>query len=637
MKDGNSLKAKALLISVWLITTLAVAHTDDPKLRDRVPPYSGPGFRAALHKKAPSNFPQKDVELLSWLPVHEFGDQQTIANDCWGYTSPSGREYAIMGLSHGTAFIEITNPENPVIVDIKDGSPSIWRDVKVYQSYAYSINQSAGGIQVFDLSAIDEGRILAKSSVLSGGVLATHNVAINEDSGYLYRCGGSDSTGIRVYNLANPARPVLVGRWNGRYVHDAQIVNYTEGPYAGKEIAFCAAGFNGGNVQTGLTILDVTDKTRIVQLAHLVYPNGSYSHQGWLSPDKKYFYLGDELDEITRGGVVTTHVIDVTDLSKPVEAGVFTNGLHHSDHNLYVRDNLIFKADYRGGLRIFDTTQSQVNPVEIAHFDTYPDDDASNLNGLWSVYPFFKSNVVIGSDLERGLFVWKVKALQADIQTRLLFPWISNSGQFESAIHLANYGEGEARVTLTARRGNGEVAVGETQTIPSRGFIEIKASELFATLGIGDGYSVVLESESTTVTARWVTYDKGEFSPSQGVAVPLPTEDSENGNIGKHIALGALSGNEAFSSAPVVVNASSTPADITIYYFDQAGTLVQTDVLQNVQPYTPATPRIVDLELGNLHAVAVSSANITGAVFVFNGLGQTAIGNATTIEDFIVP
>ena len=31
-------------------------------------------------------------------------------NDCWGFVSPSGREYALMGTSSGTAVVEITNP-----------------------------------------------------------------------------------------------------------------------------------------------------------------------------------------------------------------------------------------------------------------------------------------------------------------------------------------------------------------------------------------------------------------------------------------------------------------------------------------------------------------------------------------------
>lgn len=48
-------------------------------------------------------------------------------------------------------------------------------------------------------------------------------------------------------------------------------------------------------------------------------------------------------------------------------------------------------------------------PAEVAYFDTYPPDDDPHYNGLWSVYPFFPSGTVIGSDIEKGLFVWTVE------------------------------------------------------------------------------------------------------------------------------------------------------------------------------------------------------------------------------------
>ncbi|MCA9294836.1 MAG: hypothetical protein KDA20_13595, partial [Phycisphaerales bacterium] len=37
-----------------------------------------------------------------------------------------------------------------------------------------------------------------------------------------------------------------------------------------------------------------------------------------------------------------------------------------------------------------------------------PEDDAITFNGLWSVYPYFASGTIIGSDRERGLFVWSL-------------------------------------------------------------------------------------------------------------------------------------------------------------------------------------------------------------------------------------
>jgi hypothetical protein len=66
---------------------------------------------------------------------------------------------------------------------------------------------------------------------------------------------------------------------------------------------------------------------------------------------------------------------------------------------------MIFEANYRSGLRVFDAADP-LAPVEAAFFDTYPDDDNANYNGLWGVYPYFPSGTIIGSDIEKGLFVW---------------------------------------------------------------------------------------------------------------------------------------------------------------------------------------------------------------------------------------
>jgi choice-of-anchor B domain-containing protein len=391
-------------------TFMAHAHPDDPKLKDRQPAYEGPGWRAGVNLDAPGlDFPAQGVELMAWLPIGEFGSFNN-ANDCWGYVSPAGREYAILGLSGGTAVVEVTEPGNPLIVDVIDGPSSLWRDIKVYQHYAYSVTEGSGaGIQVIDLGDVDDGEVTLAATINAGGTTRTHNVALDAESGYLYRTGGS-SNGLRIYSLDDPTDPQLVGEWSTRYVHDAQVVTYTEGPYAGKQIAFCCSGYNGGWVETGLDILDVTDKGNIVEMGRLLYPNAAYSHQAWLSEDRQYLYLNDELDE---NGTLptTTFVIDVSDLDDPAYVDTFTNGNTAIGHNLYVRGDLIFEANYRSGLRVFDASEDPVQPTEIAYFDTYPNSDGASFNGLWSNYPFFPSGTVIGSDIEKGLFVWSVDAL----------------------------------------------------------------------------------------------------------------------------------------------------------------------------------------------------------------------------------
>ena len=397
------------LLSSLVIGGLAVAHTDDPKATTVVRPYVGPGYRADdLNPLASVGlFDAHNVTLQSWMTLAEFGESST-ANDCWGYTSPSGREYAILCLEQaGTAFVEITNPGSPQLLDVFDGNDSTWRDIKVFQDYAYVVTENNGGIQVFDMTDIDNGNISLADTIMTGGSGASHNVALNEASGRLYRCGG-DGNGLRIYDLnADPLSPTYVGEWQSRYVHDAQIFTFTSGPNAGKEIAFCCSGFSSGWVETGLDVLDVTDPTDVQELGRIVYPNGVYSHQGWLSPDNKYFYLGDELDEGSNGIPTTTFLINVEDLTNPTYEGVFTNNSPAINHNMYTHGNLLFQANYTSGLRIFDACVSDA-PVEVAYFDTRPEDDSVEYLGAWSNYPYFPSGAVIVSDRNRGLFVFTI-------------------------------------------------------------------------------------------------------------------------------------------------------------------------------------------------------------------------------------
>ncbi|MFT5286644.1 MAG: hypothetical protein ACI8TQ_002814, partial [Planctomycetota bacterium] len=228
------------------------------------------------------------------------------------------------------------------------------------------------------------------------------------DSGRLYRLGGG-SAGLRTYDLTDPANPVFIGSWLDRYIHDAQFVSPTTGPFAGRQLAYACSGFNGGFTNTGLDVLDVTDPVNVIVLANIQYPNPAYSHQCWLSEDGNYLYLNDELDE---NGTLptTTFVFDVSNPAAPFTVGTFTNGNSAIGHNLYTRGNQIFESNYRSGLRVFDTSVSQTNPTESAYFDTYPESDSDAFNGLWSNYPFFPSGIVIGSDMEKGLFVWWVGA-----------------------------------------------------------------------------------------------------------------------------------------------------------------------------------------------------------------------------------
>lgn len=363
-----------------------------------------------------AQFGRRNTELLAWLPLNKFEGVHNAGNDCWGYVSPSGREYAIMGLESGFGFVEVTDPTNPVIIETIPGPTSTWHDVKVIGTHAYGVSEGGAGIQVMDMSQIDDGIVTLVQNKQQNGHSTTHNIVSNTDSGYVYLVGANIANGglVAVDVTTDPNDPNIVGAWNQMYIHDAQVVTFKEGPYAGREIAYVLAGFGGGSDQTGLRIVDVTDKNNMFTVSTALWSRARYAHQGWLSTCRKYIYINDELDEGNSVTETTTRIFNVEDIENPHYVGTVSSGLPAIDHNLYTTERLMFQANYRSGLRIFDYTDRE-NPYEIAYFDTYPEDDAASFNGAWSTYPYLPSGTVLISDIERGLFLIRLSGEAAEL------------------------------------------------------------------------------------------------------------------------------------------------------------------------------------------------------------------------------
>lgn len=190
------------------------------------------------------------------------------------------------------------------------------------------------------------------------------------------------------------------GRTGSGYTHDAQCVVY-DGPdseHRGREICFASN-------ETDLVIADVTDKSAPVGLSTARYPEAAYVHQGWLTPDHRYFLQNDELDELGGGRAQTRLIVwDVTDLDDPVLATEYEGPTPAVDHNLFVRENLAYYSNYTYGLRVLDVRNPRT-PAERGHFDTHPLSDAVNFDGSWSNYPFFDDGVIAVSSSHDGLFL----------------------------------------------------------------------------------------------------------------------------------------------------------------------------------------------------------------------------------------
>src|ERR1044071_8360717 len=59
-------------------------------------------------------YPCRNVDLLSFLPLDQMGAAGQFGSDMWGWTDPqTGREYALMAMSNGASFVDVTDPTAP--------------------------------------------------------------------------------------------------------------------------------------------------------------------------------------------------------------------------------------------------------------------------------------------------------------------------------------------------------------------------------------------------------------------------------------------------------------------------------------------------------------------------------------------
>lgn len=333
-------------------------------------------------------------------------------NDSWGWTDPdNGNEYALVGLSNGTAFIDITDPVNPVYLGKlpTHTTNSSWRDIKVYENHAYVVSEAGShGMQVFDLTrlrTVSNPPITFTEDAYYGGFGSAHNIVINEDTGYAYAVGtGTFNGGPHFVNIQNPTVPIGEGGYSAvGYSHDAQVVLYNgpDSDHTGKEI------YVGSN-EVEVVIVDVTDKSNPITLSTISYSNVSYTHQGWFTEDQRYFIVGDELDELNIGGPTRTIILDLSDLDAPQYFFEYYGNTSAIDHNGYVKGDKYFMANYRAGMRVLDISDiANQNISEYGYFDTYPSSNSASFDGAWSVYPYFASGNIVISDIDRGFFLVK--------------------------------------------------------------------------------------------------------------------------------------------------------------------------------------------------------------------------------------
>ncbi len=393
-------------------------------------------------------FPCENVDFASYVPLAELGGG--AGSDSWGWVDDmdtpddesDDRYIALYGTTLGLTYIDITNPNVPLVLgrtSMTPGGGVLWRDVKVHDDHAFFVSEEGGyGVKVIDLTQtrdltdITFANEIPVTAEYTGNGNA-HNIWINNETARAYVVGTDQAGGgLHILDISDPANPTFIGEFaTDGYTHDVECVVYT-----GPDADYNGAGADGelgtdddvdprelcfAANEDSMTVVDVTDANATTQVAKIKYQTSAYTHQGVLTDDMQWLLWNDEVDEGATGPGTRTYWVDISDLDLamwqdeivppgPVNDGVcvYTHDLLTVDHNMYITGDILWQANYNGGLQIFrisDEGLADCTMERIGFFDVDPGLDVGAYGGAWNVFPHFGQDRIIVSTLDEGLYV----------------------------------------------------------------------------------------------------------------------------------------------------------------------------------------------------------------------------------------
>ncbi len=267
-----------------------------------------------------------NMALRSQLDLAALG--VTAGSGCWGYTSPAGRRFALVGTSAGLSVVDVTNPQAARVTGAIAGGSSAWREVRTYRQLAYVTTEAQTGLDIVDLRDPDRP---TKLRTWSDTFASAHSLWIDEERGLLYAHG--TQSGMHVLDLtADPTNPREVGVFADFYVHDSY----------GRGNRLYAAAIRNGFLAT----LDVTRPDAIREISRFT-TGGSFTHNAWLTRDGRYIFTTDE-----RAG----SPLEGWDLlaSPPAKVSQYIAAPGTIPHNVIVDGDRLLVSHYTEGVRLLD-------------------------------------------------------------------------------------------------------------------------------------------------------------------------------------------------------------------------------------------------------------------------------------------
>ncbi|MGY8776923.1 MAG: Ig-like domain-containing protein [Longimicrobiales bacterium] len=355
-------------------------------------------------------------------------------SDLWVYEGLDGRDYAVTGTwsASGWAFFwDVTDPTNITKTDSIQVDARTVNDVKVSPDGRYAALSREGasnrrnGVVILDLA--DPRHPVIASTFDSDGVTGgVHNMFATND--YLFALAGGDK--YVIIDVRDPYAPTFVSEYNhpDSRIHDVWVHNgiaYSSEWQTGVVVVDVGNGEWGGSIENPVFVTAVPYP---VGATHAAFP---YLQE---STGNFYLFLGDEISggrnqawagegsdnqqydpETGTGGVQGRmsgylHIIDFTDPENPRDVARYEVP-ESGAHNLWVEDDVLYQAYYKGGLRVVDVSGELMGDLgrqgrEIAIYK--PQDPAgflANQVSVWGGQPY-KGHVFF-SDMNSGL--WSAK------------------------------------------------------------------------------------------------------------------------------------------------------------------------------------------------------------------------------------
>jgi hypothetical protein len=295
---------------------------------------------------------------------------------------------AVSRYGDGLRVVSVAEPDDPIDLGFYPYPDGAVNDVKLLRATSGALTAVLGSIpvHVVDLSTPSAPRLVADLG------FGAHTVFVEGTRAYF--ASGTDGV-IPVYDLADPARPVLLGRWEApeanAWYHDL---------YVEDGVAYLAESSGGG-----LDIVDLSDPARPARIGFEAIDDGSsrYWHSAGVArlPDRTLALSSDE------GEGSGLRVLE-GDPDSPAFLSTISEW-HLRDevsiHNFEVDGSRAYIAHYLDGVRVVDLAVPE-SPTMIGWFNTWiPGTETALAGGTQGVDIDPANRRIYVADAHRGLLI----------------------------------------------------------------------------------------------------------------------------------------------------------------------------------------------------------------------------------------